>query len=95
MREVPGYLGGYRLLNVVHASRACQIWQASDDGAQRIVAIKAIREQFAKDRELVAGLVGNTPSAERPSIHGSSKSTPLAGNVASLICLWSGVHPPI
>ena len=55
-REVPGYLGGYRLLNVVHASRACQIWQASDDGAQRIVAIKALREHFAKDRELVAGL---------------------------------------
>ncbi len=55
-REVPGYLGGYRLLNVVHGSRTCQIWQASDDGGHRLVAIKAIRDEFAKKRELVKGL---------------------------------------
>jgi serine/threonine protein kinase len=43
-------------LNVVHGSRTCQIWQASDEGKHRLVAIKAIREEFAKTRELVNGL---------------------------------------
>ena len=55
-REVPGFLGGYQLLNVVHGSRVCQIWQASDGGSHRLVAIKAIREEFAKRTELVKGL---------------------------------------
>jgi serine/threonine protein kinase len=55
-RETPGYLGGYRLLNVVHASRACQIWQASDDGKHQIVAIKVLRDEFTKNRDMVSGL---------------------------------------
>jgi serine/threonine protein kinase len=55
-RETPGFLGGYQLLNVVHGSRTCQIWQASDEGRHRLVAIKAIREEFAKKPELVKGL---------------------------------------
>ncbi len=43
-------------MNVVHGSRTCQIWQASDDGKQRLVAVKAIREEFAKDTVLIQGL---------------------------------------
>ena len=55
-RDVLGYLGGYQLLNIVHGSRACQIWQASDGSTQRLVAIKALREEFSKNREMVRGL---------------------------------------
>jgi len=48
---VPGNLGPYRLLNVVHTGHACQLWQAYDDGRQRMVAIKTPLERFYKDRE--------------------------------------------
>ena len=45
------YLGPYRLLNVVHTGHASQLWQAYDDGKQRMVAVKAILEKAAKDPE--------------------------------------------
>lgn len=35
-------LGSYRLLKVVHAGRFSQLWQAYDDGGQRMLAIKAV-----------------------------------------------------
>ena len=47
----PGYLGPYRLLNVVHTGHAGQIWQAYDDAHQRIVGIKTLLEKARKDRE--------------------------------------------
>ena len=35
-------LGSYRLLKVVHAGRCSQLWQAYDDGQQRMLAIKSV-----------------------------------------------------
>ncbi len=34
-------LGSYRLLKVVHTGQVGQVWQAYDDGGQRMIAIKA------------------------------------------------------
>lgn len=50
-KSVPGYLGSYRLLNVVHMGNFGQIWQAMDDGRQRMVGIKALADKGAKDAE--------------------------------------------
>lgn len=50
-KETPGYLGPYRLLNVVNTSHTSQIWQAYHDGQQQIVAIKALLPKFHRDRE--------------------------------------------
>ena len=52
-RPVPGYIGPYRLLNVVHTGHASLIWQAYDDAKQRIVGIKTLLEKDSKDREQV------------------------------------------
>jgi eukaryotic-like serine/threonine-protein kinase len=45
------YLGPYRLLNVVHTGHSCQIWQAYDDGKQRMVGVKTLTDRFQRDRE--------------------------------------------
>ncbi len=54
-------LGSYRLLKVVHTGQAGQVWQAYDDGHQRMVAIKAgddakylpnLREEFKVGQEI-------------------------------------------
>jgi serine/threonine protein kinase len=50
-KPVPGYLGSYRLLNVVHTGHASLIWQAYDDANQRIVGVKTLLEKDTKDRE--------------------------------------------
>lgn len=51
-RGVPGYLGPYRLLNVVHTGHASQIWQAYDDANGRMVGVKTLLEHGAdNDRE--------------------------------------------
>ena len=50
-REVPGYLGPYRLLNVVHTGRVYQIWQAFDDAYNRMVGVKVVLDAFRNDRE--------------------------------------------
>jgi eukaryotic-like serine/threonine-protein kinase len=50
-REVPGYLGPYRLLNVVHTGRVYQIWQAYDDAYNRMVGLKVVLDPFRNDRE--------------------------------------------
>jgi eukaryotic-like serine/threonine-protein kinase len=52
-RPVPGYIGPYRLLNVVHTGHASLIWQAYDDAKQRIVGIKTLLEKDTRDREQV------------------------------------------
>jgi eukaryotic-like serine/threonine-protein kinase len=53
VRGVPGYLGPYRLLNVVHTGHASQIWQAYDDANERIVGVKTLRQATDTDREEV------------------------------------------
>lgn len=50
-RGVPGYLGPYRLLNVVHTGHGSQIWQAYDDAMQRIVGVKTLRTADDVDPE--------------------------------------------
>jgi eukaryotic-like serine/threonine-protein kinase len=54
--SVPGFLGPYRLLNVVHTGHASQLWQAYDDDAQRLVGIKTLLEGSRKNREEVGYL---------------------------------------
>ena len=67
---VPGNLGPYRLLNVVHTSRASRIWQAYDDRNGRMVGIKTLQEEYHKDREQIGYLrweyfVGQKVTGER------------------------------
>jgi serine/threonine protein kinase len=50
-RGAPGYLGPYRLLNVVHTGHGSQIWQAYDDAMQRLVGVKTLRESADRDPE--------------------------------------------
>lgn len=52
-RGVPGYLGPYRLLNVVHTGHASQIWQAFDDAAHRLVGVKTLRSTDETNSEEV------------------------------------------
>jgi eukaryotic-like serine/threonine-protein kinase len=52
-RGVPGYLGPYRLLNVVHTGHGSQIWQAYDDAMQRLVGVKTLRPGAADQQEQV------------------------------------------
>jgi eukaryotic-like serine/threonine-protein kinase len=47
----PGYIGPYRLLNVVHTGHASQIWQAYDDANQRIVGVKTLLEHPPPTRD--------------------------------------------
>lgn len=47
----PGYIGPYRLLNVVHTGQTSQIWQAFHDGDQKIYGIKTLQGKFRRDRE--------------------------------------------
>ncbi|MGA2063533.1 MAG: serine/threonine-protein kinase [Thermoguttaceae bacterium] len=51
-----GYLGPYRLLNVVHTGQSSQIWQAMDDGRQQMVAVKTLNEKCPKDAEHIGNL---------------------------------------
>ncbi len=49
MPSTLGYLGPYRLLNVVHNTNTSQIWQAYDDGKQRKIGIKTLVDKYRKD----------------------------------------------
>lgn len=52
-RGAPGYIGPYRLLNIVHTGHVSLIWQAYDDAHQRIVGVKTLLDQEHPDREQV------------------------------------------
>jgi serine/threonine protein kinase len=51
-----GYLGSYRLLNVVNTGQTSQVWQAYHDGRQQLVAVKTLLEKFRRNREQLAAL---------------------------------------
>lgn len=51
--EVPGYIGPYRLVNIVHTGQSSQIWQAYHDGKQQWFGIKTLLEKFRGDREQI------------------------------------------
>jgi len=53
---VQNCLGPYRLLKVIHTGQASQLWQAYDDGRQRMAGIKAILPKAAKNSEQVGYL---------------------------------------
>jgi serine/threonine protein kinase len=49
--EAPGYLGPYRLLNIVHTGQTSQIWQAYHDGKQQRYGVKTLLQTVQRDRE--------------------------------------------
>jgi serine/threonine protein kinase len=55
-KSVRGYLGPYRLLNVIHTGQTSQIWQAMDDGRQQMVAVKTLPEKSANASQQIAYL---------------------------------------
>jgi len=50
-RGAAGYLGPYRLLNLVYSGATTQVWQAIYDGDQRYYAVKVLLERYRRDRE--------------------------------------------
>ncbi len=52
-KSTPGYLGPYRLLNVVHTGQNCHIWQAYDDANDRMVGVKTLLDKFLKNKEQI------------------------------------------
>ena len=55
-KSAAGYLGSYRLLNVVNTGHHCQVWQAYHDGRQLFVAVKSLLEKFRADKEHIGYL---------------------------------------
>ena len=47
----PGYIGPYRLLNVIHSTPHGQIWQAIHDGKQQLFGVKTLKKEFRRNRE--------------------------------------------
>jgi len=48
-----GYLGPYRLLNVINTGQSSRLWQAYDDRNRQYVGIKTLLDQFSRQREQV------------------------------------------
>jgi eukaryotic-like serine/threonine-protein kinase len=55
-RATPGYIGPYRLLNVVNTGQTSQIWQAYDDAANEVCGLKVLLSDFRRNREHLAYL---------------------------------------
>ncbi len=53
---VQNCLGSYRLVKVIHPGQISQLWQAYDDGRQKMIAIKAILPKAANNSEQVGYL---------------------------------------
>ena len=78
-RGAPGYIGPYRLLNVIHTGHASQIWQAYDDALGRMVGVKTLRVAADKNPEEVRFLrqeyaAGHDPSRTRQGHHGQRRA---------------------
>lgn len=50
------YIGKYRLLKQLHASRTGEVWEARDDHANQRVVVKYPNRDFRKDRNEIAAL---------------------------------------
>ncbi len=48
-----GYMGPYRLLNVVNTGQYSRLWQAYDDKNQRYVGIKTLLDRFAHQKDQI------------------------------------------
>jgi len=55
-KATPGFIGPYRLLNVVNTGQTSLIWQAYDDAAQRVLGIKVLLSEFQRNREHIGYL---------------------------------------
>ena len=55
-KATPGYIGPYRLLNVVHTSQTSRIWQAYHDGRQQWFAVKTLVKEYRRNREHIGYL---------------------------------------
>ena len=55
-KATPGFIGPYRLLNVVNTGQTSKIWQAYDDAAHQICGIKVLLEDFRNNREHIGYL---------------------------------------
>jgi len=69
-KAVPGYLGPYRLLNVVHSGPSTQIWRAFHDELKCLFAVKTLLEDYRQERHYVGYLrweykVGSRLACER------------------------------
>ena len=51
--EAPGYVGPYRLLNVVNTGQNSQMWQAYHDGQKRFYGVKILLDKFRRNREQI------------------------------------------
>lgn len=50
------FIGPYRLVRMLRASQTCQVWEAIHDMDNRRVAIKALRDNYLKDKAEIAAL---------------------------------------
>jgi len=48
-----GYLGPYRLLNVVNTGQSSRLWQAYDDDKREFVGVKTLLNQFVKQKDQI------------------------------------------
>ena len=55
-KSTPGFIGPYRLLNIVNTGQTSQIWQAYDDAAQKLCGIKMLLSDFQRNREHIGYL---------------------------------------
>ncbi|MBN2292694.1 MAG: serine/threonine protein kinase [Pirellulales bacterium] len=55
-KATPGFIGPYRLLNIVNTGQTSRIWQAYDDAAQEMCGIKVLLDDFRRDREHIGYL---------------------------------------
>lgn len=51
-----GYLGPYRLLNIVNVGQTSRLWQAYDDTAREYVGIKTLQDHILKDKSQITYL---------------------------------------
>lgn len=55
-KATPGFIGPYRLLNIVNTGQTSLIWQAYDDAAQTVLGIKMLLSEFQHNREHIGYL---------------------------------------
>lgn len=50
------YIGPYRLIRMLRASKTCQVWEAIHDLDKRKVVIKTLRENYVRDKDEINSL---------------------------------------
>jgi serine/threonine protein kinase len=60
-----GYLGPYRLLNVINTGQSSRLWQAYDDRNRRYIGLKTLLDQFARQKNQIQILKWEYDAASR------------------------------